>query len=273
MKRTGIALVAAAALTVGGAVGGTALATQPATAPMSTVAAVPMADISSQGADDLRFAREEERMARDLYRLLADHYDGARPFANIVNAEQRHYDVIGTLLTRYGIADPSAGKSPGIYADPAIQNLFDDWKARGLTGWPEALQVGIALEKHDVADLEKLSSGNGLPSDVKTAYANLLGGSRNHLAAFTRASQRGTSPDGQVPGRQGQRGQGRQGQGQQGQGMGRQCHSQQEQSQQCQSQQGQSQGKRQDQRRGQGHNGQGRPGDCTRSTPETGRAS
>lgn len=255
MKRTGIALVAAAALTVGGAVGATALPTQPATAPLATVAAVPMADISSEAAEDLQFSREEERMARDLYRLLADHYDGARPFANIVNSEQRHYDVIGTLLKRYGIADPSAGKSAGSYADPAIQALYDDWKARGLSSWEEALKVGIELEKHDIADLEKLSATSGLPSDVKTAYTNLLSGSRNHLAAFTRASQQGTSPDAQGPGRQGQRGQGQQGQrqGQQGQRQG--------------------QGKGQGQRRGQGRNGQGRQGDCVMSTPGAGRTS
>lgn len=257
MKRTGIALVAAAALTVGGAVGATALPTQPATAPLATVTAAAMSDISSQAAEDLQFARGEERMARDLYRLLADHYDGARPFANIVNSEQRHYDVIGTLLKRYGIADPSAGKSAGSYVDPAIQALYDGWKARGLTSWEEALKVGIELEKHDIADLEKLSATSGLPSDVKTAYTNLLSGSRNHLAAFTRASQQGTSP-----GAQGQRGQGRQGQGRQGQqGKG-----------QGQGQR-QGQGKGQGQRRDQGRNGQGRQGDCVMSTPGAGRTS
>ena len=69
-------------------------------------------------AQTLSFAREEERMARDLYQLFADTYDQARAFANVTKAEQRHFDAVGRLLTAYGVADPAAKASARTYADP-----------------------------------------------------------------------------------------------------------------------------------------------------------
>ncbi len=73
--------------------------------------------ISAAVASDLAFSRDEERMARDLYAAIAAQYDNAAPFSMITNSEQRHYDSIGVLLTRYGVPDPSVGKAAGVYAN------------------------------------------------------------------------------------------------------------------------------------------------------------
>ena len=81
--------------------------------------------ISAQVKADLAFSRDEERMARDLYAVIAAQYDSAIPFSTITTSEQRHYDSIGVLLTRYGIADPAAGKAAGVYANADIQKLYD----------------------------------------------------------------------------------------------------------------------------------------------------
>lgn len=134
----------------------------------------------------LTFSREEERMARDLYAALADKYDGARPFSMITNSEDRHFDAVGVLLDRYDVTDPSAGKAAGTYADPAIQKLYDAWLSQGSTTVDAAYQVGVALEKRDIADLKK-SIGGSLPSDVDGVLGQLLRGSQNHLAAYQRA--------------------------------------------------------------------------------------
>jgi hypothetical protein len=146
-------------------------------------------------ATDLGFAREEERMARDLYRALADQYAGALPFSRITLSEQQHFDAVGTLLDRYDVADPAAGKKAGSYADATIQKLYDGWLADGKVSLDAAYDVGVALEQRDIADLQDTLAGD-LPADVDRVFTALLNASQNHLAAFQAAT------DGQVLGTQ-----------------------------------------------------------------------
>ena len=134
------------------ALGGSAaaLATTQDVAPSSPVS------VSEQLAADLVFSREEERMAGDLYRLFAEQYPGQKVFQHIPRSEDRHFDHVGALLTTYGITDPSAGLPAGTYADPAIQQLYDQWKAQGLQSEQAALQVGVELENRDISDLQAI---------------------------------------------------------------------------------------------------------------------
>lgn len=197
MIRTTAAALGVAALLAGGAVASQALATTPAEAD---------SDVTST----LTFAREEERMARDLYAALAATYDGARPFSMVTRSEQQHFDAVGTLLERYDVTDPAAGKAAGTYADPAIQKLYDDWLAEGRASLQAAYQVGVELEKRDIADLEE-SIAADLPTDVDAVFGRLLQASQRHLAAYERAvdgdlgTGAGTmgrwSDDGTAPGR------------------------------------------------------------------------
>lgn len=176
--------------------------------PCAVVSTAPAAALSEDAATHLAFSREEERMARDLYAALAKIHGDATPMARIVNSEQRHFDTTGMLLRRYGLADPSAGRAAGSYADPEIQRLYDDWFARGKASPQAAYQVGIELEQRDIADLKVMQSSDA-PADVKAVWANLLKGSQNHLAAFRRAA---AGQSGAMAGngpRHGQQGQGR----------------------------------------------------------------
>ncbi len=159
--------------------------------------------LSPAGRADLQFTREEERMARDLYRTFADRYDGVQVFDRIAASEQMHFDAVGRLLSRYGVADPSSGKAAGVYADDAIQTLFDDWKATGLKSSDDALAVGADLEKRDIADLQKLGAKDS-PSDVTFVYQRLLSASERHLTAFTAVAD--GDPDGLCDGSGMQRG-------------------------------------------------------------------
>lgn len=185
------------------------------------VAVAPVATLDPAVAESVRFTREEERMARDLYAALADLHDGARPMSRITLSEQRHVDAVGTLLTRYGLTDPSAGRPAGDYAYPELTELYARWLAMGTESLAGAYQAGIELEQRDIADLEALVAAGG-PADVVRVYENLLAGSRNHLAAYQNAAERlSENPDGtdtrprDGSGAQGGRGNGR------GAGMGR----------------------------------------------------
>jgi hypothetical protein len=205
-RTTVMGLVAGVVLAGGGLVA----AAQASSPDPGTTATATSADTALTA--ELQFAREEERMARDLYQALADKYDDALPFSRITLSEQRHFDAVGTLLDRYDVSDPADGRSAGSYADATLQKLYDGWLADGKKSLDQAYDVGVALEKRDVADLED-TLDQSLPADVEQVFTALLTGSQHHLAAFQAAA------DGQVLGQQ--NGQGQQfGFGQRGQGQG-----------------------------------------------------
>ncbi|MBM6399212.1 ferritin-like domain-containing protein [Phycicoccus sonneratiae] len=197
--RTTAAALGAGALLAGGLAAGQAFGvTGPGTAPAiatSTAAATATPALT----EALRFASDEERMARDLYAAIADRYDDALPFSRITTSEQRHLDAVSTLLARYGIADPSAGSTPGTYADTAVQDLYDTWWSQAQRSLDDAYDVGVALEQRDIADLETTIAAD-LPSDVDAVLANLLRGSRMHLRSFTGAANGETATGGGMMG-------------------------------------------------------------------------
>jgi hypothetical protein len=161
-----------------------------------------VATASPELAEALVFAREEERMARDLYAAIADLYDGARPFSMITNSEQRHFDAVGTLLARYGLDDPAQGAEAGVFENATIQALYDNWWAQAQVSLDAAYQVGIELEQRDIADLENMIAADH-PSDVDAVFSTLLRGSQHHLAAYERAADGtlgiGDGPQGDQP--------------------------------------------------------------------------
>jgi hypothetical protein len=174
---------AAAALVGGGAFAATAQAQSLPDASSPSVAAATDAEL----AKDLAFMREEERMARDLYKALADHHDGAVPFSRITISEDRHYDAVGVLLDRSDVTDPSAGKAAGTYSDATIQKLYTGWLAQGKKSLDAAYDVGVALEKRDIADL-KAAVNDTKAADAKQLYTNLLNASEQHLRVFQAAA-------------------------------------------------------------------------------------
>ena len=132
----------------------------------------------------LIFMVEEEKLARDVYTTLYAK-TGLRQFANISKAEQTHMDLMKSLLKTYGIKDPTIGKAVGKFNNAALTALYKKLIASGSVSLVAALDAGIAVEKKDIADLEKILKVTQ-PADVKLVLDRLLAGSYNHLAAFTR---------------------------------------------------------------------------------------
>ena len=121
--RTALGLAAAVLTTIGWS--GVA---QAAPSPNPPAAATATADAAL--IKNLTFMRQEEQLARDVYTALASKYSQAAPFVNIATSEQRHFDTLGLLLARYGIADPAAGHGAGSYADAELQALAVDYGFR-----------------------------------------------------------------------------------------------------------------------------------------------
>lgn len=56
--------------------------------------------------------REEEKLARDVYRTLGAQWE-LPIFVHIERSEQRHMDRVGDLLWTYGLEDPVPGNGTG----------------------------------------------------------------------------------------------------------------------------------------------------------------
>ncbi len=199
-----LALVTLTGAGAWGALSAVADSTTPAPTP-PTASATATADQTL--VKNLTYMREEERMARDLYRALADVHGTDTAFARIANAEQQHFDAIGRLLARYGIDDPSAGKDAGKYADADLQAAYDRLLAQGKESLEKAYQAGIEVERTDIADLDKVIAET-TATDAKRVFEHLRTGSQHHLDAFTALAEGKTPAIGQGMGMGAANGQG-----------------------------------------------------------------
>ena len=89
----------------------------------------------------LKWMREEEKLARDMY-LTLNLYHPAKIFTNIAASEQKHFDAIGKKLELYGIDDP-ARVEIGQFTDPDLQVMYDDLLALGMPTYIDALKVDL----------------------------------------------------------------------------------------------------------------------------------
>jgi len=125
--------------------------------------------------------REEEKMAHDVY---VNFYSTWKlpVFENISLAETSHYNAVYTLITAYGLTDPSTGVA-GTFTNPTIGELYAKLIAAGAASAVEALKTGAYIEECDILDLEKLIAATENPAVIQI-YGSLLSGSRNHLRSF-----------------------------------------------------------------------------------------
>lgn len=125
---------------------------------------------------------EEEKLAHDLYTAFAARYD-VRVFERIAAAETQHLTAVRTVLDRYDVTDPTAGKPAGEFTDPAVQANYDRLLKQGEDSLTGALKAGRTVETDDIAALTKALSGLTAP-DTRQVYTNLLAASERHLTAF-----------------------------------------------------------------------------------------
>ena len=136
--------------------------------------------LSAADALGVKYLREEEKLARDVYLTLGETW-GAPIFANIAQAESRHMAAVGQLIDNYGLEDPVGENGRGVFEDPVLANLYDQLVAEGSKSLVDAYKVGATIEELDIRDLRAASAEN---ADVERLYEVLESGSRNHLRAF-----------------------------------------------------------------------------------------
>ncbi len=143
---------------------------------------IPASDLSDAQKEGLIFMIEEEKMARDVYEYLYTAW-GVQIFTNIASSEQQHMDAVQALLNKYALDAPSSLDSRGTFENADLQALYDQLIEKGQLSLVDALEVGVAIEELDIADLKEIIEG-GVPEDLEMVYENLLKGSYNHLNAF-----------------------------------------------------------------------------------------
>ncbi|MFO7565378.1 MAG: DUF2202 domain-containing protein [Enhygromyxa sp.] len=140
------------------------------------------ASLSEAEIETLKWMREEEKLARDVYLTLGQTWDDAL-FVNVPKSEQKHMDALAKLLDRYGLEDPVVDESIGVFVDPALAELYVELTTAGVVSQEAALQVGAAIEELDMVDLQAAIDETDEPALIGT-YESLLCGSRNHLRGF-----------------------------------------------------------------------------------------
>lgn len=143
---------------------------------------LPTGTLTDEQKADLAYMAEEEKLAHDVYTVLGKKYPKTRIFKTISNSEQRHWDAVVMLLGRYGLDDPTKGKAAGEFVSADLQAMYKDLLA-GATTRAKALQVGVAIEQDDLAELAEASK-DVTAADVSRVYTNLTAASERHLAAF-----------------------------------------------------------------------------------------
>ncbi len=127
--------------------------------------------------------KQEEKLARDVYSVLSQKW-GSQVFSNISKAEDNHLNAITLLLTNYGSTEITIGEA-GVFADAAVQTLYNDLVTKANVSIEEAFKTGALIEEMDINDLNE-SLVNTTNANVLLVFDNLLKGSRNHLRAFNR---------------------------------------------------------------------------------------
>ncbi len=149
---------------------------------------LPKEELSSEEITSIKYMREEEKLARDVYLKLYDYWK-LPVFSNIAKSEQRHMDMIKALIEKYELQDPVKDDVKGKFSDPKMQKLYDKLIKDGKKSLNDALKVGCLIEDLDIYDLnESLRKVDN--QDIKFVYNNLKRGSYNHLRSFYRVLRR-----------------------------------------------------------------------------------
>lgn len=142
--------------------------------------------------DGILLMREEEKLARDVYQELGEHF-AVQAFTNIAKSEQRHMDAMAKLISDYQLTDPITDNTRGVFTNPELAKLYSELTTQGQASEEAALKVGALIEELDIYDLHRLGEAT-TNQNILRVYDELTRGSRNHLRSFTRllAEQKAT---------------------------------------------------------------------------------
>lgn len=151
--------------------------------PQDPLPATATATYSQADLDALIYMIEEEKLAGDIYDAFYEQ-TGLRVFDKIGDSEDQHMEALIAQAEIAGLnLDAVLSFPEGQYSNPDLQALYDSLLSTGSVSTTAALEVGMAIELTDIADLQ-FAMVDLVGTSLGSVYANLLSGSNNHLAAF-----------------------------------------------------------------------------------------
>ena len=123
----------------------------------------------------LTYAMQDEYMAQAEYAAIIAEYGDNTPFANIINAEKTHIDLLAPLFATYGLTLPENTATAKVTLPASLQ---------------EAYTTGVAAENANIAMYDAFLTQSDLPQDVRDVFEALKNASDNHLAAFTQNAEK-----------------------------------------------------------------------------------
>ena len=121
-------------------------------------------------------------MARDVSLAMYNRWHNP-VFLNAANAQQFQMDAMKALLDKYGIADPVADNTPGVFMDSHYTELYNTMVARGMTSMDHALSVGANLEDRTIYAMNTMMATTD-NDDMMAVYQNMMVSSQNHMRAY-----------------------------------------------------------------------------------------
>lgn len=121
----------------------------------------------------LRYAMEDEFLARSEYEAVIKKYGQVMPFTNIINAEKSHISSLRTLFSKYNYTPPEDTSNEHIVMPQSLN---------------EAYKTGVNAEISNIAMYDKFMKQE-LPDDIKQVFSSLRDASKNHLNAFQKNVQ------------------------------------------------------------------------------------
>src|SRR5690606_14496265 len=130
--------------------------------PSSTYAAI-VGTLDDAEIAALKFMREEEKLAHDVYVTMFNTW-GAQVLANNSASETEHIEAVLGQIEMYGVEDPAEDNPVGVFEDPYLQALYDKLVAMGSVSLIEALRVGALIEETDIVDIREKMEVTDEPS-------------------------------------------------------------------------------------------------------------
>jgi hypothetical protein len=121
--------------------------------------------------ETLRALTERSKLAHDLVVAFAYRY-AAFP-APLTDAPECQLAAMRLLLSRHGVADPTARRHPGGFTGPGTRTDYQYLLARGRSGLLPALDVTARLASEMIVLLEAALQGLTAP-DVRRTYLDAL---------------------------------------------------------------------------------------------------
>lgn len=119
----------------------------------------------------LTYALQDEYMAEAEYEAIQAAFGVNNPFANIMQAEVTHQELLLPLFAAYGIAVPANTAADRVAIPETLQETYE---------------IGVQAEIANIAMYEVFLARNDLPQDVRDVFTSLMNASKNHLEAFSR---------------------------------------------------------------------------------------